>query len=165
MKFQRGVIQKGIWWQSAVRLDGETIVPAPPFHPYNVFDFYFPLERSTETRTTPSLCYEILSVDGRDPQAVLRFCERFGVPGRPHLELRIYSLIDVLTKAKDPFDRLATMETAPSMASSMESKIRIFFIHLMVDKPMDGRYCSFSGGASAFPVRLLVQGSWLLSHA
>ncbi len=110
MKFQRGVIQKGIWWRSAVRLEGETIVPVPPFHPYNVFDFYYPLARSTETRSTPSLCYEILTVDGRDSQAVLRFCERFGVPGRPDFEVKIYAIQDVLTKAKDPFDRLAKYE-------------------------------------------------------
>jgi len=116
MKFQRGVIQKGIWWRSDVRLEGETIVPVPPFHSYNVFDFYFPLERSTETQKTPSLCYEILNVDGRDSQAVLRFCERFGVPGRPDFGSRIYTIQDVLTKAKDPFDRLAGYETAGKLA-------------------------------------------------
>jgi len=58
MKFQRGVIQKGIWWRSAVRLDGEMIVPVPPFHPYNVFDFYYPLERALHSQKTASLCYE-----------------------------------------------------------------------------------------------------------
>ena len=33
---------KGRWYRSSVKLEGETIVPIPPFEPYDPFDFYYP---------------------------------------------------------------------------------------------------------------------------
>lgn len=68
-----------IWWQSAIKVDGERFIPQPPFTPYNPFDWYFPIERAT--REQQSLPYRFLDVDGDDTQAVARFCERFGVLG------------------------------------------------------------------------------------
>lgn len=68
-----------IWWRSAIKIEGERLIPQPPFSAYNPFDWYFPIERAT--REQQSLPYLFLDVDCDDVQAVARFCERFGVLG------------------------------------------------------------------------------------
>jgi hypothetical protein len=68
-----------VWWRSEIKIEGERLVPIPPFVPYDPFDWYFPVE--TATREKRSLPYLFLDVDYEDIRAVARFCERFGVLG------------------------------------------------------------------------------------
>lgn len=69
----------GNWYQSAVKLEGKTIVPAPPFEPYNPFDQYYSSSQVRQGQI--SLYLEFLSVDSDKPEEVLNFCQRFGVLG------------------------------------------------------------------------------------
>lgn len=71
---------QGTWYHSKVKIEKETIVPIPPYQPYNPFDFY--LSASEVRQGEKSLYLEFLDVDGDDPQAVFNFCERFGVLGQ-----------------------------------------------------------------------------------
>jgi predicted RNA-binding Zn ribbon-like protein len=71
--------QASVWWRSGIKISGESIVPEPPFVPYNPFDWYFPIESAT--REQRSLPYLFLDIDANDIQAVTRFSERFGVLG------------------------------------------------------------------------------------
>lgn len=70
---------RGTWYRSAVKLEGDNIVPVPPFEPYNPFDWYF--SASDVRQGEKSLHLEFLGVDASKPDEVLAFCERFGVLG------------------------------------------------------------------------------------
>jgi hypothetical protein len=88
------------WERCAITLQNQTFEPMPPFTPYNVFDFYFPAGQASE-RHHRSLHYEFLSVEASNREAVMDFCERFGV-------LRILDvgkgpdIVDAFTKESDP---------------------------------------------------------------
>ena len=88
------------WERSAITLNGQTLEPAPPITPYNLFDFYFPAGRALK-RGRRSLHYEFLRVDASKIEDVVDFCERFGV-------LRILdegkgtAILDVFTEEADP---------------------------------------------------------------
>ena len=70
---------RGRWYRSEVKLDGDMIVPVPPFESYNPFDWYYP---ASEVRQgDKSLYLEFLAVNSDNPEEVVRFCERFGVLG------------------------------------------------------------------------------------
>jgi hypothetical protein len=70
---------RGTWYRSAVKLEGERIIPIPPFEAYNVFDSYF--SASNVRQGEKSLHLEFLGVDASKPDEILAFCERFGVLG------------------------------------------------------------------------------------
>ncbi len=75
-------IFRGTWYRSEVKLEGETIVPVPPFERYNPFDWYF---SATEVRQGErSLYLDFLDVNSKKPEEVLKFCQRFGVLGDPY---------------------------------------------------------------------------------
>jgi len=88
------------WERCTIEVNGETLQPAPPFTPYNLFDFYFPAGQAPQ-RDQRSLHYEFLRVDASNVEAIVDFCERFGV-------LRIIdegkgaSIIDALAEESDP---------------------------------------------------------------
>ncbi len=88
------------WERCAITIQDQNLEPTLPFTPYNVFDFYFPAGR-TSSRQQRSLHYEFLSVDASKRDAVVDFCERFGV-------LRIVdegkepNIMDALTEESDP---------------------------------------------------------------
>ncbi len=88
------------WERCAITVHDQALDPTLPFTPYNVFDFYFPGSRNS-SRHQRSLHYEFLSVDASNRDAVVDFCERFGV-------LRIVdegkepNIIDALTEESDP---------------------------------------------------------------
>jgi hypothetical protein len=66
------------WERCRITLHGQALEPTLPFTPYNVFDFYFPAGRAS-ARHQWSLHYEFLGVDASNREAVVDFCERFGV--------------------------------------------------------------------------------------
>lgn len=68
------------WFRAAVRLEGDRIIPGPPFVPYDPFTKYF-LPKDV-TRWNRSLHYQFAAVNAADPQAVLKFCDQFGVLGK-----------------------------------------------------------------------------------
>lgn len=70
---------RGTWYRSAVKLEGETIIPIPPFVSYNPFDFYHPASELRQGQK--SLYLELLAVDADKPEEIVKFCERFGVLG------------------------------------------------------------------------------------
>jgi hypothetical protein len=88
------------WERCAITLNGQTLEPAPPITPYNLFDFYFPAGRALK-RGRRSLHYEFLRVDASKIEEVVDFCERFGL-------LRILdegkgtAILDVFTEEADP---------------------------------------------------------------
>jgi hypothetical protein len=88
------------WERCAIEVTGDTLQPAPPFTPYNLFDFYFPAGQAPQ-RDQRSLPYEFLRIDASNVEAIVDFCERFGV-------LRIIdegkgpSIIDALAEESDP---------------------------------------------------------------
>lgn len=88
------------WERCAITVQDQALEPTHPFTPYNVFDFYFPTGR-TSARHQRSLHYEFLSVEASNRDAVVDFCERFGV-------LRIVdegkepNIMDTLTEESDP---------------------------------------------------------------
>lgn len=88
------------WERCAITVQDQALEPTLPFTPYNVFEFYFPAGRAS-SRHQRSLHYEFLSVDASNREAVVDFCERFGV-------LRIVdegkepSIMDALTEESDP---------------------------------------------------------------
>ena len=90
------------WERCAITLNGQTLEPAAPFTPYNLFDFYFPAGRALK-RGQRSLHYELLRVDTSKIDEVVDFCERFGL-------LRILddgktpAIIDAVTEENDPKD-------------------------------------------------------------
>lgn len=71
---------KGRWYRSPVKLEGETINPISPFgeyvEEYDPFNFYYPVSELRQGQK--SLYLEFLSVNSDDPEAVRRFCEKFG---------------------------------------------------------------------------------------
>jgi hypothetical protein len=70
---------RGQWFRSAVKLEGDMIVPIPPFEAYNPFDRYYP---ASEVRQgDKSLYLEFFAVNIDNRVEVVRFCERFGVLG------------------------------------------------------------------------------------
>ena len=71
----------GLWYRSKVKLDGEMIVPIPPFEAYNPFEkpWYFPANELRQG--DKSLYLKFLAVDTQKREEVVRFCERFGVLG------------------------------------------------------------------------------------
>ncbi|HXX76253.1 MAG TPA: hypothetical protein VEI50_14085 [Nitrospiraceae bacterium] len=66
------------WERCKISVQGETLDPAPPFLPYNLFDFYFPSGHAPD-RSQRSLPYEFLSVDTPQVDAIVDFCQRFGL--------------------------------------------------------------------------------------
>ena len=90
-----------MWERCTITLQGETLEPAPPFTPYNLFDCYFPYGRAPE-RDQRSLHYEFLRVDATHVDAVVDFCERFG-------------LLRILDEGKGPdiVDALSEEDTKP----------------------------------------------------
>ena len=84
---------QAVWYRSNVKLKGTQIIPVPPFQAYNPFDFYYSFQATN--RGKKSLYLEFLDVDVNNPNAILNFCERFGVLG--------HSYPDVLL----PYDRVA----------------------------------------------------------
>ena len=88
------------WARCRIRVKGDTLEPAAPFTPYNLFDFYFPAGKAPQ-REQRSLHYEFLRVDASKPESIVDFCERFGV-------LRILdegkgpSIVDVVDEETDP---------------------------------------------------------------
>ncbi len=84
----------GTWYRSAVKLEGETIVPVPPFEPYNPFACYYSSSQARQGQR--SLYLEFLSVDSDKPEEVLNFCQRFGVLGLVNTNIPILSTRDRL---------------------------------------------------------------------
>lgn len=73
---------RGTWYRSQIRLEGDIIIPAPPFEPYNPFDLYFSANEIRQGEK--SLYLEYLEVDSNQPEEVVKFCRRFGVLGNPY---------------------------------------------------------------------------------
>ena len=92
------------WERCKISVQGETLDPAPPFIPYNLFDFYFPAGHAPD-RAQRSLPYEFLRVDASQLDAIVDFCERFGL-------LRIVdegkgpSIVDAFAKDDTPLEEL-----------------------------------------------------------
>ena len=90
------------WERCAITLHDQTLEPAAPFTPYNLFDFYFPAGRALK-RGQRSLHYVFLRVDSSKIEDVVDFCERFGL-------LRILddgkgpAIIDAFPEENDPKD-------------------------------------------------------------
>jgi hypothetical protein len=90
------------WQRCQITVQGQTLEPTSPFIPYNLFDFFFPAGRASE-RNQRSLHYEFLRVDATKLDAVVDFCERFGV-------LRILdegkgpNILDEMVEESDPQD-------------------------------------------------------------
>ena len=90
------------WERCAITVRGQTLEPAPPMTPYNLFDFYFPAGRA-RARGQRSLHYEFLRVDASKLEPIVDFCERFGL-------LRILdegkgaNMVDDLAEESDPED-------------------------------------------------------------
>lgn len=72
---------RGTWYRSAVKLEGETIIPIPPFEIYNPFDLYY--SASDIRQGQRSLYLEFLNVNSNKPEEIISFCERFGMLGDP----------------------------------------------------------------------------------
>jgi hypothetical protein len=70
---------RGTWYRSAVKLEGDTIIPVPPFEPYNPFDWYY--SASEVRQGQRSLYLEFLAVNSDKTEEVVNFCKRFGVLG------------------------------------------------------------------------------------
>jgi hypothetical protein len=90
------------WERCAITVRDQTLQPTPPFTPYNLFDFYFPAGRAPE-RNQRSLHYEFLRVDVSNREAVVDFCERFGVL-RSIAEGKGPDILDALAEESDPKD-------------------------------------------------------------
>jgi hypothetical protein len=88
------------WERCAITIQDQALEPTLPFTPYNVFDFYFPAGRAS-ARHQRSLHYEFLSVDASNREAVVDFCERFGVL-RIVDEGKESNIMDALTEESDP---------------------------------------------------------------
>jgi hypothetical protein len=92
---------RGTWYRSAVKLEGETIIPIPLFTPYDPFNQYY--SASEIRQGERSLYLEFLGVDSDKPQEVVKFCERFGVLGalrEAKPEGRKFHPLDSLTNHK-----------------------------------------------------------------
>ncbi len=72
---------RGVWYRSEVKLEGETIIPIPPFESYNPFDEYY--AASDVRQGERSVYFEFLAVDPDKPEEVVKFCQRFGALGEP----------------------------------------------------------------------------------
>ena len=70
---------RGTWYRSQVKLEKDTIIAIPPFEPYNPFEWYYSAGEARQGER--SLYLEFLDVDNENPEAVTKFCERFGVLG------------------------------------------------------------------------------------
>ncbi len=70
---------QAVWYRSNVRLEGTHIIPEGEFEPYNPFDFYFSSKSDKGGRQ--SLYLDFLNVDPNDTNAIIEFCERFGILG------------------------------------------------------------------------------------
>lgn len=88
------------WERCAITVQSQTLEPTPPYTPYNVFDFYFPAGRASASRQR-SLHYEFLRVDASNREAVVDFCERFGVL-RSLDEGKGPNIVDSLIEESDP---------------------------------------------------------------
>ena len=74
---------KSVWWRGEVSLKNGEIRPNKEnLSAYNPFEFYWPLEKSS--REHQSLPYLFSDVDCNDTEAVVGFCQRFGVLGDPY---------------------------------------------------------------------------------
>ena len=91
-----------IWERCTITVQDQTLAPTPPFTPYNLFDFYFPAGRAPE-RNQRSLHYEFLRVDVSNLEAVVDFCERFGVL-RILAEGKGPDILDAMVEESDPED-------------------------------------------------------------
>ena len=70
-----------VWWRGEVRLQKERVVPIER-RPYNPFEYYFPAGlRNPKDEGTRSLYQLFLKVNAADKEAVLKFCEEYGVLG------------------------------------------------------------------------------------
>ena len=67
----------GIWWRAKIVCDGSHLTAREPYVPYNVFGYYFSPRGAF--RIEPSLPYIFLNVNSKDPEAIVRFSERFGL--------------------------------------------------------------------------------------
>ena len=72
---------RGTWYRSEVKLEGDTIVPVPPFEAYNPFDSYYSAKDLRQGQR--SLYLDFLSVNSDKPEEILSFCHRFGMLGDP----------------------------------------------------------------------------------
>lgn len=90
------------WERCRITIHGQALEPTLPFTPYNVFDFYFPAGRAS-ARHHRSLPYEFLGVDASNREAVVDFCERFGVL-RSLDEGKGPNIVDAFTEESDPED-------------------------------------------------------------
>jgi hypothetical protein len=88
------------WERCTITIQDQALEPTLPFTPYNVFDFYFPAGRAS-ARHQRSLHYEFLSVDTANRDAVVDFCERFGVL-RIVDEGKEANIMDAFTEESDP---------------------------------------------------------------
>jgi hypothetical protein len=93
-----------MWERCKITVSGETLDPAPPFIPYNLFDFYFPSGQAPD-RAQRSLPYEFLRVDASRLDAIVDFCERFGLL-RIVDEGKDSSIVDAFAKDDTPLDEL-----------------------------------------------------------
>ena len=75
---------RGTWYRSAVKLEGETIIPVPPFESYNPFDLYYSASEVRQGDKYKSLYLKFLAVDADKPEEVLNFCQRFGMLGNAY---------------------------------------------------------------------------------
>ena len=88
------------WERCKIEVEGNSLQPVSPFTPYNLFDFYFPAGQAPQ-REQQSLHYEFLRVDASNLEAIVDFCERFGV-------LRILdegkgpNILDAFAEESDP---------------------------------------------------------------
>lgn len=71
------IYHTGIWWRAKIVCDGSHLTACEPYVPYNVFGYYFSPRGAF--RIEPSLPYIFLNVDSKDPEAIVRFSERFGL--------------------------------------------------------------------------------------
>jgi hypothetical protein len=88
------------WERCAITVQDQTLEPTSPFTPYNLFDFFFPAGRAS-ARHQRSLHYEFLAVDTSNREAVVDFCERFGVL-RSLDEGKGPNIVDSLIEESDP---------------------------------------------------------------
>jgi len=80
---------RGTWYRSAVKLEGDKIVPIPPFETYNPFDWYFSASDVRQGERERSLYLKFIAVDANKPEEVVDFCQRFGMLGDPEIVIHL----------------------------------------------------------------------------
>lgn len=92
--------QVAIWERCHIEVKGNTLEPSLPITPYNLFDFYFPAGQAPQ-REQRSLHYEFLRVDASKLEAIVDFCERFGVL-RCLADGKSPDILDAFAEESDP---------------------------------------------------------------